>query len=188
MHLSHRIAEDELIKQCKTGSLKYQELLYKQFYGYAMGISLRYSLNRDDALEAVNDAFIKVFNAINSFNSDKPFKAWLRTIIVNTSIDRRRKDLKFQLNTELESATSVGDNAKAIENLDLQDILKLMKQLPPIQLTIFNLYEMDGYNHDEISEMLSIPASSSRVYLSRAKEKLRTLLRSEAQNHGRTVR
>ena len=188
MHLSHRIAEDELIKQCKTGSLKYQELLYKQFYGYAMGISLRYSLNRDDALEAVNDAFIKVFNAINSFNSDKPFKAWLRTIIVNTSIDRRRKDLKFQLNTELESATSGWDNAKAIENLDLQDILKLMKQLPTIQLTIFNLYEMDGYNHDEIAEMLSIPASSSRVYLSRAKEKLRTLLRSEAQNHGRTVR
>src|ERR1700733_1639996 len=105
MHPPKRIAEDELIKQCKTGSLKYQELLYKQFYSYAMGVSLRYSLNRDDAMEVVNDAFIKVFNAIKNFNSDKPFKAWLRTILVNTAIDRRRKDLKFQLHVELENAT-----------------------------------------------------------------------------------
>src|ERR1700739_547935 len=104
MHPSPRIAEDELIGQCKAGSLKHQELLYKQFYGYAMGISLRYCLNRDDAMEVVNDAFIKVFNAIKKYNNDKPFKAWLRTIVVNTAIDRRRKDIKYMLNIELESA------------------------------------------------------------------------------------
>ena len=62
MHPPQRIAEDELIRQCKAGSLKYQELLYKQFYGYAMGIGLRYCPNRDDALEVINDAFIKAFN------------------------------------------------------------------------------------------------------------------------------
>jgi RNA polymerase sigma-70 factor (ECF subfamily) len=186
MHIPRGIAEEEIISQCKTGSLKYQELLYKHFYGYAMGISLRYSLNRDDALEVVNDAFIKVFNAIKNFNSDRPFKAWLRTILVNTAIDRRRKDLKFQLNVELENATPVS-NASAIENLNAQDILSLMKKLPPIQLTVFNMYEIDGYSHDEIGELLAIPASSSRVYLSRAKEKLRNMLRSEEQKHGRTI-
>jgi RNA polymerase sigma-70 factor (ECF subfamily) len=183
MHLPKRIAEDELIQQCKTGSLKYQELLYKQFYSYAMGVSLRYSLNRDDGMEVVNDAFIKVFNAIKNFNSDKPFKAWLRTILVNTAIDRRRKDLKFQLNVELENVTLV-TSANAIENLDVQDILKLMRELPPIQVTIFNLYEIDGYSHDEIGQLLAIPVSSSRVYLSRAKEKLRSALRTEKEKHG----
>ena len=189
MYQPRGIAEEELISQCKTGSLKYQELLYKQFYGYAMGISLRYSLNRDDALEVVNDAFIKVFNGLNNFHSDKPFKAWLRTIIVNTAIDRRRKDLKFQLNIELENATPIlSGSPNAIESLNVQDILKLMNGLPAIQLTIFNLYEIDGYSHDEIAQLLAIPVSSSRVYLSRAKERLRTLLRSEEQNHGRTVR
>ena len=71
------IAENEIINQCKNGSLKYQEMLYKQFYRYAMGISLRYCLNNDDALEVVNDAFIKVFNNIKGYNNDKPFKAWL---------------------------------------------------------------------------------------------------------------
>jgi RNA polymerase sigma factor (sigma-70 family) len=184
MHPPQRIAEDELIRQCKSGSLKYQEMLYKQFYGYAMGIGLRYSLNRDDALEVVNDAFIKAFNSMSSYNIDKPFKAWLRTIIVNTAIDRRRKDLKFQLNIELDNAVTVSGNVNIIDSLNAQDILNLMKELPPLQLTIFNLYEIDGYNHDEIAGMLSIPASSSRVYLSRAKEKLRKMISTETQSHG----
>lgn len=184
MQLLHRLTEDEIISKCKTGSLKHQELLYKQFYGYAMGISVRYSLNTDDALEVVNDAFIKVFNNINTYNSHKPFKAWLRTIVVNTAIDRRRKELKFLANTDLDNAIAVGTNAHVIENLNAQDILKLMKQLPHIQLTIFNMYEIDGYNHDEISELLNLPASSSRVYLSRAKDKLRQLITTETQSHG----
>jgi len=184
MHPPLGITEDEIISQCKTGSLKYQEMLYKLFYGYAMGISLRYSLNRDDALEAVNDAFIKVFNAIHSYNIDRPFKAWLRTIVVNTAIDRRRKDLKFQLNVDLDNAAPLSSNVGTVDNLNVQDILKLMKELPAIQLTIFNLYEIDGYNHDEIANMLTIPVSSSRVYLSRAKERLRKMLRTETQNHG----
>jgi RNA polymerase sigma factor (sigma-70 family) len=187
MHQPRSIAEEDIISQCKTGSLKYQEALYKRFYSYAMGISLRYSLNRDDALEVVNDGFIKVFNAIGSFNSDKPFKAWLRTIMVNTAIDRRRKDLKFQLHVELDHAVPVmaGNTAS---NLDVQDILKLMRNLPPLQAAIFNLYEVDGYSHEEIAVLLSIPVSSSRVYLSRAKEKLRSLIRSEDIKHGRSVR
>ncbi len=159
-------------------------MLYKLFYGYAMGISLRYSLNRDDALEAVNDAFIKVFNAIHNYNIDKPFKAWSRTIVVNTAIDRRRKDLKFQLNVELDNAAPISSSIGTVDNLNVQDILKLMSELPAIQLTIFNLYEIDGYNHDEIANMLTIPVSSSRVYLSRAKEKLRKMLRKETQSHG----
>ena len=181
------IAEEELISQCKKGILKYQEMLYKQFYGYAMGISLRYSLNKDDALEVVNDSFIKVFKAIENFSSDKPFKAWFRTIIVNTAIDRRRKELKHLQNVDIENAAPIGNQPKAIENLNLLDILKLMNELPPLQLTIFNLYEIDGYNHDEIGTLLNIPVSSSRVYLSRAKEKLRTLIKSEIQNNVRTV-
>ncbi len=187
MHPPHRIAEDELIRQCKAGSLKHQELLYKQFYGYAMGVGLRYSLNRDDALEVVNDAFIKAFNSMKSYDIAKPFKAWLRTIVVNTAIDRRRKDLKFQLNIELENAGPIAGQINVIDTLSAQDILNMMKELPAVQLAIFNLYEIDGYNHDEIADILGIPASSSRVYLSRAKEKLRRIINSETQNHGRSV-
>jgi RNA polymerase sigma factor (sigma-70 family) len=182
------IAEDELIAQCKTGNLKYQEMLYTQFYGYAMGIGLRYSINRDDALEAVNDAFIKVLKSISDYNPTKPFKAWLATIVINTAIDRRRKELKHQLNTDLESAMTVYHASGTIESLNAQDILKLINQLPALQTTIFNLYEIDGYSHDEIAQMLNIPASSSRVYLARAKERLRKLLLNTNYNERRSVR
>ena len=121
---------------------------------------------------------------MGNYDIAKPFKAWLRTIVVNTAIDRRRKDLKFQLNVELDNAGPIISHVNAIDNLNVQDILGMMKELPAIQLTIFNLYEIDGYNHDEISGILNIPASSSRVYLSRAKERLRKLIKTETQNHG----
>lgn len=176
MHTSAGIAEHEIISRCKKGDLVYQEMLYKHFYGFTMGIALRYCLNKDDAIEVINDGFIKVFNSIGCYQMDKPFKAWLRTIIVNTAIDRRRRELKHLTNTDLDSAEHVSAPAYILEHLSANDILKLINSLPHLHRTIFNLYEIDGYSHDEISELMGIPASSSRVYLTRAKEKLRKLL------------
>ena len=141
-----------------------------------MGISLRYSINRDDALEAVNDAFIKVFKSFNTYDANKPFKAWLSTFVINTAIDKRRRELKHQLNIDLGEAIMVVSSSNTIASLEAKDILNLLKLLPLIQAAVFNLYEIDGYNHDEIANMLGIAASSSRVYLTRAKEKLRKLL------------
>ena len=184
MHPTRGVAEEEIIYHCKSGSLKHQEMLYRLFYGYAMGVSLRYCLNRDDALEVTNDAFIKAFNAINSYDGNKSFKAWLRTIVVNTAIDRRRKELRHHLTIELDNASNLNHNITAVEHLNAQDILKMMQQLPPVQLTIFNLYEIDGYSHDEIAQMLALSPSSSRVYLTRAKEKLRRIITKEQQSHG----
>ncbi len=169
------ITEQELIRQCKNGDLRYQELLYKQFYGYAMGIGLRYCANRDDALEAVNDAFIKVFNSIKSFDNSLPFKPWLQKVIVHTAIDQHRKNKRY-LTADLDEAVAISTPAIAINQLNLKDILLMLNSLPEINKLVFNLYEIDGYNHEEISKMLNIAQSSSRVYLSRAKEKLRKLV------------
>jgi RNA polymerase sigma factor (sigma-70 family) len=182
------IAENELIEQCKKGSLKYQEILYRQYYSFAMSVGLRYSINREDALEAVNDAFIKVFKKISTYNALKPFKAWLATIVINTAIDRRRQELKHQSNTELGNDVIVYSANDSVGNMDAQDILNLLNLLPALQAAIFNLYEIDGYSHDEISKMLGIPANSSRVYLTRAKEKLRKLLLITVYNERRSVR
>lgn len=182
------IAESELIAQCKAGNLKYQEILYTKFYGFAMGISLRYSMNYDDALEAVNDSFIKVFKNFNDYDAGKPFKAWLSTFVVNTSIDKRRRELKYQFNVDLGEAVMIMSSSDTIGNLVVTDILNLLKLLPLIQATVFNLYEIDGYSHDEIGKMLGIAASSSRVYLTRAKEKLRKLLLIRTDNERRSVR
>jgi RNA polymerase sigma factor (sigma-70 family) len=179
MHQPTDSVEFNLIQHCKQGSLKHQELLYKRFYGFAMAVGLRYCPQRDDALEVVNDAFIKIFNTINSYDTSRSFKAWVRRIIINTAIDRRRKDMKYLLHTDIEHAEQIGNATTGVERLNVQDIMKLMDNLPAIQRTIFNLYEIDGYSHDEIAGMLTITASSSRVYLSRAKDKLRKSLITE---------
>ena len=181
------ISEEELIRKCKKGDLKYLEKLYKHYYGYAMGVGLRYLSNRDDALEVVNDAFIKVFGSISSFNSENPFKPWLRRIVVNTAIDRRRKNLRYLEQADIEEATFVSREAQVIEEMGVQEIKALINSLPEMQQMIFNLYEIDGYNHEEIGGMLGIPESSSRVYLSRAKDKLRKAWTKQESRYEQSV-
>ncbi|RKR82612.1 RNA polymerase sigma-70 factor (ECF subfamily) [Mucilaginibacter gracilis] len=184
MQLPPGITEDDLIRQCKNGDIKPLEMLYKRFYGYAMGIGLRYCANRDDALEVVNDGFIKLFNSLNSYDPDKPFKAWLRRIIVNTAIDKNRREKKHLWNDDLELANQISTQATAIEQLNARDILNMLNKLPDLHRVVFNLYEIDGYSHDDIAALLAISASSSRVYLSRGKERLRELI-TKAESHER---
>jgi RNA polymerase sigma factor (sigma-70 family) len=166
----------EVISHCKKGDLYSQELLYKQFYGYALGICVRYINNREDALEAVNDSFIKVFKSFGTFRDNTDFKPWFRKILINTSLDYKRRTMHFNDALEMTDHTPQTIYASAIEKLSVNDILALMKHLNETQRTIFNLYEVDGYTHKEISLMLNIPESSSRTYLTRAKQALQKLL------------
>lgn len=168
--------DQQLIDKCRKDDSKAQELLYKRFYAYAMGISLRYCINRDDALESVNDAFIKLFKTIKTFDDNRLIKPWFRQIIVNSAIDNRRKNLKHSIVLDIEYADVVQTDPNIISKMSAEDILALLKELPEIHRTIFNLYEIDGYTHEEIADILDMPSSSSRVYLSRAKEKLRRLV------------
>ncbi len=170
----------KLIISCKKGDLRQQELLYKQFYGYALGICIRYLSNRDDALEATNDSFIKVFKSINSFNEENDFKPWFRKILVNTSLDYKRRSMRFSEALELTDTIPQTMHTSAIDKLSAQDILALMKYLNEMQRTVFNLYEIDGYSHKEIGSMLNIPESSSRTYLTRAKQALQQLLKTHS--------
>src|SRR5690606_37770264 len=111
----------------------------------------------------------------------------LRKIVVNTAIDKRRKNLKHLGLGDLEEAEALPIPAEAISQLNAQDILKLMSGLPEVQRLIFNLFEIDGYSHDEIGKNLGISESASRVYLSRAKDKLRKIWYQQPENsYGRT--
>lgn len=155
-----------------------EEGLYRQYWGILMGVAQRYVANRETAREVVNDSFVKAFNKLSSFRGkgpDRPIilKAWLIRITVNTAIDRLRSEtlsstlslngLETQLTVEME------------DGLQVSDILMLLHELPDLHRIIFNLYELDGYSHKEIGEIMGIPTSSSRVYLTKAKQKLRVL-------------
>ena len=172
------LSENKLIEECKKGNLLCQEMLYKQFYGYAMSICRLYTYSYDDAVSILNDSFLKAFNSIQkgNYNSSVPFKNWIRRILINTAIDHFRKNAKHLNHLEIEEAEQKNVDITTIEHLTADDIIKLLDQLPETHRIVFNLFEIQGYNHQEISEKLNIGISTSRVYLTRAKKKLRILV------------
>lgn len=166
---------DSIIRGCIKKDQKAQEELYKKYFGYALSVALLYSNNRNDAIETVNDSFIKIFQEIKKFDISLSFKAWLRRIVINTSLDRIRKSNRRVVFGEAE-AIDLEDNSPTIYGtLQAKEIESLFNYLPHIYKTVFCLYEIEGYSHDEIAKRLGIAKSSSRVYLTRAKKELREL-------------
>lgn len=148
-------------------------MLYKQFYAYGMSISLRYAYNRDEAAEALNDSFLKIFENISKYNQEQSFKAWLRKIIINTAIDYYRKNKKHNEVMDIETPDIELSDSSLIEQFEIEDLQILLNELPKNYRLTFNLYEVEGYNHNEIAELLNIAVSSSRSNLTRAKAMLR---------------
>ncbi len=180
---------EDALAGCLRNDNKYKEMVYKSFYGYLMGVTLRYVDDRNDAEELVNDSFIKVFKHIGQFNApryndeiQKAFKGWIAKISSRTAIDflRSKKTLLYvdDINEEQQPLTDLN----AIAQLNVQDIMKLLNKLPEAHKLIFNMYEIEGFSHEEISRIMKIPESSCRVYLTRAKSKLRTLYRNSLSN------
>jgi RNA polymerase sigma factor (sigma-70 family) len=165
--------EKELIDKALYGDKKALERLYKNFYGYALGIAIRYSSSKEEASEVVNDSFMKAFDKLHLYQMDSSFKAWLRRIVINTAIDSYRKNNKFSQMMDIETAQAESLSPEILDRLTVDDILHIIKKLPDLLRMVFNLYEIEGYSHQEIAEKLNIPASSSRTYLARAKQKLR---------------
>jgi len=173
---------ENAIEGCLKNRNKSKEMIYKSFYGYLMGVVLRYVNDRNDAEELVNDTFIKIFKSMAQFSFPKDegelqraFKGWIARISSRTAIDFLRTKKTHLYVDEIVEEQQPITHTNAISQLNAQDILKLLNTLPDIHRVIFNMYEIEGFSHDEISKMLNIPESSSRVYLTRAKSKLREL-------------
>lgn len=176
--------ERQLIEECQQGSVKHQEGLYKHFFGFAMGIALRYIVARDEAMSIVNDSFMKVFASIDRYVFEISFRGWLRRIVVNTALDYYRRSARYEAHTvQLDEAEGqlTDSDAGIISQLTAEAILALLAQLPHQYRIVFNLYELEGYSHEEIARQLGLSVSTSRVYLTRAKEQLGRLIKQHFQ-------
>ena len=152
-------------------------MLYEHFFGYGMNIGLRYSKNREEAEEVLNNAFLKVFTHFDKYDPTLPFRTWLRRILINSAIDYFRANQKYPVLLELHTSNDVSDESLPMPHLAPgEDMLPIVQELPPAYRMVFNLYVMEEYSHDEIGELLGISASASRSNLARAKEKLRAML------------
>ena len=168
----------DLITDCKKGKSESQRELYTRFYNYAMSICLRYSKNRQEAEEIVNDGFIKVLSNLDKFNVNLSFKGWVRRIMINSSIDFFRRNEKHYHSLDIVYAQNVSVSAQGLHNLSEEEIMKVVQDLPPSYRIVFNLFVVEGYKHNEIAQKLGISAGTSKSNLAKARMKLKVMLKS----------
>lgn len=172
-------ALSDLLAGCLRNQRQSQELLYRQFYGYAMSICLRYVPTREGALEVLNDGFLKVFTRLDQYDPAQPFKGWLRRILINTAVDHYRQEVRHHYHSDVEQIeqTAVSESVDAFGQLAHEDLLALVQRLSPAYRVVFNLYVIDGFTHEEIAGQLGISVGASKSNLARARENLRLLLK-----------
>lgn len=165
-----------LISGCREGNRKAQEKIYRQLYGFAMNIALRYALDEQDAAGILSRAFVKMFRSIAAFDESKgSFHAWLKKIIINEALDHIKQRSRFSSN-ELTVAEEPVINNEVIEKTDAAAILQLIRQLPPATHAVFVLYAIEGYTHKEIGAHLHISDGTSKWHLSEARKILQQQL------------
>lgn len=162
---------EHLIKRCVKQDIKAQEALYQLYKNTLFMLCLKYCPNISEAEDNLHDSFIEIFSSIKKFNGKGSFEGWMKRITINKAIDKYKETysltpIKDNYNTEVEF------NDNEIE-LSLDELLKLIQELPNQYRLVFNLYELDDYTHSEIANLLSISESASKSNLHRAKVILR---------------
>ena len=180
------LSADELtyhVEACALNNRGSQKILYSSFYGYAMAICDRYASKQEDAVEILNDGFLKIFKEIHHYRPAyadvvSSFKGWLRKIMVYTAIDHFRKNQKHQMVTQLDTivyqvATLHED---AVDKLSYEEIIRAIQDLSPAYRAVFNLFIIEGLSHDEIAGQLGISVGTSKSNLSKARRQLQKIL------------
>ena len=176
------------VERCALNNRESQKKLYTSFYGYAMAVCDRYTNNQDDAIEILNDGFLKVFKEIYRYKPAytdvvSSFKGWLRKIMVYTAIDHFRKNHKHQFTTDLDNGVvQVASHAEdALDRISYEEIIRSIQDLTPGYRTVFNLFIIEGFTHEEISDKLGISIGTSKSNLAKARRQLQKILYQQNQ-------
>jgi RNA polymerase sigma factor (sigma-70 family) len=175
-----------IINGCIAKDHRCQKIVYERYHAYAAKIVFRYIYHYEKAMDIVTDGFVKAFSNFHRFNftaADNPERllmGWLKRIMINCAIDElRRTRMLPEVGSIPDSLWQIPDDAANPDQLLLyKDLILIIKQLPPNHRAVFNLYVIDGYNHQEIAAMLGIPIGTSKSFLSRA----RTILKERIKN------
>ena len=165
-----------LLGGCQRHDRASQKSLYKKFYSYGMSICLRYADNRDEAAEILNDGFMKIFGGLDKFDFNRPFKPWLRKIMVNLSINRYHQRQRQIATEDITEFNSESDGEKILSGISYQEVIGMLHKLPPSYRAVFNLHVIEGYSHEEIAGMLNISTGTSKSNLFKAKEHLKKIV------------
>jgi RNA polymerase sigma-70 factor (ECF subfamily) len=171
------------IENCAKNNRESQEKIYSSFYGYAMAVCDRYTNNYDDAVEIINDGFLKIFKEIHRY---KPaytdvigsFKGWIGKIMVYTSIDHFRRNNKYRGTKELDSGVIrlPAGGEDALDKISYEEIIKSIREITPGYRTVFNLFIIEGFTHEQIAGQLGISIGASKSNLAKARRQLQKIL------------
>lgn len=168
---------EKLISKCKKQDIKAQEELYRLYSAKFFGLCLKYSANYQQAEDNLQDGFITIFKKINQYKEKGSFEGWMKRIMINTALQKFRKERFFEIINEDQMEESVVEIEE--HELSADFLLKTIQDLPNRYRKVFNLYALDGYSHKEISEILNISVGTSKSNLARA----RMILKEKIENH-----
>lgn len=162
-----------IIQECASGNVRAQETLYRMFAPKMFGVCLRYSKDRTEAEDNLQEGFIKVFQYIKKFRYEGSLEGWIRKIMVNVSL------AKFRKQNVMYPVENIGDYEKPtvsdeiIEKISADELLTLIQELPPRYRMVFNLFVIEDMNHKEISKEMQITEGTSKSNLARARDILK---------------
>lgn len=154
---------ERLIQACINGDRSSQSCLYEQFATKMFGVCMRYSKNREEAEEIMQEGFVQVFKSLHNFKYAGSFEGWIRKIMVYCAIQHYRTKPKMHpvMDIENSQAEEMG-NEDILAMLHKKELLKMVQALPPAYRLIFNLYVFEGMKHREIAEQLGISEGTSK--------------------------
>jgi len=175
----------DLIEKSKSGDRKAQQLLYQRMNIPMMGVCLRYMNSKEDAEDVLLEGFWKVFKNLKKFEyeSEIAFFGWVKRIMINESLMMLRKKKHIQTMSIYEDLDKEAD-ISPLSNLETADLFKMIKSIPIGYRTVFNLYEVEGFSHQEISDQLGISVGTSKSQLFKAKKMLREMLNEKNEDYG----
>ncbi|TNJ47221.1 sigma-70 family RNA polymerase sigma factor [Tamlana fucoidanivorans] len=167
----------QLIENCKINDTKAQGELYKLYANKLFALCLKYSRNRVEAEDNLQDAFLVILKKIEQYTFKGSFEGWIKRITINTVLQRYRSEKVFDLISE----NQIEDDEVEIddESLSLDYLLKIIQELPDRYRLVFNLYVLDGYSHKDIADMLNITIGTSKSNLARARQILKQHINQE---------
>ncbi len=175
----------EIVEECKANNRKAQLKLYKQYCDGMFCVAMRFLKNTDDAEDVIQESFIKAFQKIDQFKGDVTFGAWLKRIVINKSIDfLKSKQLKMVELDESYMSIATDDDWTVDQSITLDEVKQTIESLPEKYRYVVMMFLMEGFDHNEIAQVLNLTASNCRTRLLRGKGLLKELLKNKGYATG----
>ncbi len=166
-----------ILLACKKGDAKSQKLLYDLLVRKMFGVCMRFTRDYSEAEDVLQEGFLKVFQNLKYFDNKGSFEGWVRKIMVNTSLEKFRKQNFLYPVSDISEYDEVDNISDTLSGMTEKELLQMVQALPPQYKTVFNLYAIEGYNHQEIAKLLGISEGTSKSNLSRARGLLQQMVK-----------